>query len=328
MVVFGECMRPNVDIGWETHGAIKELADARYDGDLDRAYKEVLDRGLEYSALPAQERLGAGDGANVEFIPTEGAGEPIVFHKLLGRSPQLYSVGNGPYATLTLEEFRERLSTISRYAGVDVEGAAFGLRRSGGCWVGWGFGDFLAALSDPLSRYQETEFTGLAHEEVGLVFSVGDTFVVLRGRHLPNDNQVGNVHIQVLAEGWPVRRDSSLKAVVDALDAEVVNGSALSERAQTGLKPASVVVEPLEFLTHIEDGREWTHAIVIENPFRTGKLQTDTPRVTEPNQAVMHLTSHELRDEAPSNRYHLEEYGVTDADIVNITLSGSWSRPT
>lgn len=321
-------MRPNVDIGWETHGAIKALADARYDGDLDRAYKEVLNRGLEYSALPAQERVSASDGMTVKFIPTEGAGDPVVFHKLLGRSPQLYSVGHGPYATLTVAELEERLATISRYAGVDVEGAAFGLRRAGGCWVGWGFGEFLAALADPLSRYQETEFTELAREEVGLVFSVGDAYVILRGRHLPDENQVGNIHVQVLAEGWPVRRDSALKAVVDELDAEFVNGSPLSERAQTGLEQASVVVEPLEFLTHIEDGKEWIHAIVIENPFRTGDLHTETPRVAEPQQAVMHLTSHELRDEAPSSRYQLEEYAIIDEDLVNLTLSGSRSRST
>ena len=321
-------MRPNVDIGWETHGAIKELADARYDGDLDRAYKEVLDRGLEYSALPAQERLETGDGANVEFIPTDGAGDPIIFHKLLGRSPQLYSVGHGPYATLTVAELEERLSTISRYAGVDVEGAAFGLRRSGGCWVGWGFGDFLAALSDPLSRYQETEFTELAREEVGLVFSIGDAYIVLRGRHLPDDNQVGNVHVQVLAEGWPVRRDSALKAVVDELDAGFVNGSPLSERAQTGLKQASVAVESLEFLTHIEDGKEWTHAIVIENPFRTGKLDFDIPHAAEPNRVVMHLPSNELMDETLASDYQLKEYSITGTGIVNLTLSGSGSRPT
>ena len=134
--------------GGRPTAAIKALADARYDGDLDRAYDEVLNRGLEYSALPTQERLTTGDGANVEFIPTEGAGEPVVFHKLLGRSSTLYSVGHGPHTTIKIEELTERLSTISRYAGVGVEGAAFGLRRPGGSWVGWGFGDFLAALSN------------------------------------------------------------------------------------------------------------------------------------------------------------------------------------
>ena len=44
-------MRPNIDIGWEIHGSVKAIADARYNGDLDLAYREVLNRGLTYSAL-------------------------------------------------------------------------------------------------------------------------------------------------------------------------------------------------------------------------------------------------------------------------------------
>lgn len=317
-------MRPNVDIGWENHGTIKAIADARYDGDLDRAYNEVLKRGLQYSAIPGEERMEAGDIANVRFIPTEQMGEPFVFHRYLGRSANLYSVGRGPYTTFETDEIREHLATISRYRKVGVEDAAFGLRRSGGSWIGWGFGDFIEALSRPVARYRDTGFEELSREEAGLVFGVGGDYVILRGRHLPEQDRLGNVHLTVLAEGQPVEVDSSLQAVLGEFDAQLANTTKLSESTYTGSIREASAVEPIEYLTHMEHGQEWAHGLVIENPFRTGELHHDNQTVADPEQVVMYLSDHELMDEVSSSRYQITDYGITIVGVTNITLSGTW----
>ena len=98
----------------------------------------------------------------------------------------------------------------------------------------------------------------------------------------------------------------------------------LTERAQTGLRQEVFEVVPVEYLTHTENGREWAHALLIENPFRTEALHHDNPTVLDPDHVVMELSSYELLDDASSASYRLEEYGATVAIIVNISLSGSW----
>ena len=319
-------MRPNVDIGWEDHGAIKAIADARYGGDLDDAYTEVLKRGLKYSAIPGSERIEAGDAANIRFIPTEGEGNPFVFHRHLGRSTNLYSVGQGPYKTFEIDEIRERLATISRYENVGIENAAFGLRRSGGNWVGWGFGNFVEALSRPVDRYRDIDFDELSREEAGIVFNVGSDSVILRGRHLPEHNVLGNVHLKMLTEGWPMRLDSSSEAVLGEFGARVMNPTEFPERAHIGPVHETISVRPIGYLTHMEREREWVHGFMIENPFKSKELHHDDPTIGFPEYVALYLTDHKLRDEAPSSEYQIEEYGVNFGSVTNITLLGSWSQ--
>lgn len=40
-------MRPNVDIPWSLHGALKERVENGEHDDLDEAYEKVLEAGLE-----------------------------------------------------------------------------------------------------------------------------------------------------------------------------------------------------------------------------------------------------------------------------------------
>jgi hypothetical protein len=319
-------MRPNIDIGWEIHGSVKAIADARYNGDLDLAYREVLNRGLTYSAIPGNERIEAGEITNVQFIPTEGEGVPLVFHQFLGRSTDLYSVGHGPYKTFEIDEIREHLTTVSRYDGVGIENAAFGLRRPGGSWVGWGLGDFVEALSQPIKRYRDTDFDELSHEEAGVVFNVGNDHVILRGRHLPEDGLLGNVHIEILAEARPVRLDSSLEAVIDEFDAQIVNATELSDHAHTGPIHETISVDPIEYLTYMNQRKEWIYGFLIENPFRSEKLHHNDPDIKSPAYVAMYLSDHELMDEAHSSEYWVKEYSVTSSRVSNMTLFGTWSR--
>ena len=270
--------------------------------------------------------METGDAANVRFIPTEGEGPPFVFHRYLGRSTNLYSVGHGPYKTFEIDEIRERLATISRYENVGVENAAFGLRRPSGSWVGWGFGDFVEALSRPVARYRDTDFDELSREEVGIVFNVSSDYVILRGRYLPEHNVLGNVHLKMLTEGWPVRLDSSSEAVLGEFDARVANVTEFPEHAHTGPIHETISVKPTEYLTHMEQGSEWVHGLVIENPFRSGELHHEDPTIEFPEHVAVYITDHELREEAPSSEYQIEEYGVTFGSVTNITLFGSWSR--
>lgn len=318
-------MRPNVDINWSSHGTIKEIAATCYDGDLDRAYNEVLERGLEYSAIPCEEQMETGSLENIVRIPIKGAGTPITFHEFLGQDTPLYSTGYGPYKTLAIEDLEEQLRTISRYSAVAVDTAAFGIRRDEANWVGWGFGDFIKAVSSPLDRYRETDLNELAHEEVGLVFSVGDDYVTLRGRHFPDDRSIGDLHAEVLASGRPIRSSSSLEAVLHELDVQLINASEVSDQAHRPLTGASFTPKSVGTVSYVDRSREWVDKVVIKNPFETGQLDHQDPTLGAPENVIIHLTDHKLASEGSPTQYQVKNHAVTLGDIANISIVGTWS---
>ena len=320
-------MRPNVDIDWDNHGRIKSLAEGRYDGDLDQAYNAVLKRGLRYSAIPSEPQVESGDPTGTIFISTEHEGDPIIFNQFLGQESTLYSVGHGPYSTYSVSEFINILTTISQYKSVSHEKSSFGIRRSGGNWVGWGFGDLFAALQQPFKRYKQTGFSDLSREEIGLVFRVGSDYVVIRGRHTPEDEMIGNLYLDVLVDGCPTSINSTLEAVLGEFGAEMVNATELTGGFHTGLTHETFSVDPIEYTTYKDRTNSWIDKIVIENPFRTGKLNIDAAGVDVPENVVVHLSHHLMENEAASADYKIDNYCVTVDKMINISMSGNWSNP-
>jgi len=319
-------MRPNVDIDWDNHGRIKSLAEGRYDGDLDQAYNAVLKRGLRYSAIPSESQVETGDPIGTEFIPTENEGNPIIFDRFLGQESELYSVGHGPYTTYSVSNFIKMLKTVSQYDNVGHKKSSFGIRRQGGNWVGWGFGDLFAALEQPTKRYGQTEFTNLTHEEIGLVFRVGSDYVVIRGRHIPEDEMIGNVHLDVLVDGCPTSINSTLEAVLGEFGAEMVNATELTGAYHTGLTHEAFPVDPIGNTTYSDKSNIWVDKIMIENPFRTGKLTIDVAGVDSPEKLVVHLSHHVIKNEDASTDYWVENYSVTVNGVINVSMSGNWEN--
>lgn len=320
-------MRPNIDLNWELHGPIKELAEARYNGDLSAAYRAVLKRGLKYTAIPREEiEIPTRDYESI-FIPTNGSThlrKPILFYYTFGETnlPQYSFFGR--QRSIDHSEFTAALRTIGRFDKVDIDHAAFGIRRPQGMWAGFEFGNFIAALEEPLNRYGQTSFTHLEDEVIGLIFSVGHGDVFLSGKHHLEEGEITDLRVRALTTDLLPGSDSVIFPIFDELGATMELPSKFSGKHSTVTEGLPLEVEPIRSITTDSFSNLLMDAVLIKNPFADGSLAYDTAEWAYPDQVLMYVPPSLSSAESDEQGYTLEKVYIVqeDSEYLNMYFKG------
>jgi hypothetical protein len=320
-------MRPDVDIDESLDGVLSELAEKRYDGDRSKAYNQVIKKGLKYTGIPRQKPIEEGDIDNVPFInlTSEGfqerlpPGPPIVFHQYLSLSESLYHTRAVCSSSMKIKEFKESLKTLSQYRGVEVDEAAFGIRRRGGIWVGWGFADCIASLSKYLERHKQADLEEYRREEFGLVFAVGSVYVMISARHQDSTSELRQINLQLVERDPTQNTDDAVSTVLGVFDADTRSTAKIVD-SRHHYEHKIIPIESEEVTRSAAPNGRMTEKIQIKTHENTDHLS----RIDKPEELVLHLISQVAKEEWNKKSYQVEEFGVTDHKLINISLRGNW----
>ena len=329
-------MRPSIDIDKSLHGRIEDVSDNLYDGNNTDAYTAVLERGLDHMPTPTGESFSPGSVDNAQFITTrdkepphdtQECSPPIVFHRDLSLNTPLTMVSSSSPSEVGFDEFEEQLTRISQMPSVRDDEAAFGIRRKGGMWVGWSFGDALAALRDPSQRYACTDFEALATEEFGLVFSVGRDYFVIRARPDHETETLSKFTVQLLKRDF----GSAIPDHATQIAGELAATLRTSQQLEPPTHHSSLMtheIDPAEFLATPDADPAFYGQIRITNPFGS---DTDLPYTSDfadglevPDGLLIFLPHHVSREKPQAKQYKISNMGVTDTIVRNISIQGAW----
>ncbi|MFH5801643.1 hypothetical protein [Haladaptatus sp. CMAA 1911] len=306
---------------------IEAIARARYDGDIDAAYREVLETGLDHTAIPARRAIDSADGTldHVYYMTAQNRKRATLFHRFVAQyGRQLVTFGDSGGATMTVTAFLEELMTVSQYGGVDHKVASFSIADWDQQWYGWGFANFATALRSTADRTQQAKYESDVPENVSLVFSVNTVTVLVQFTHdrTHTPAQAKDIRIKMYASGEPFEHRKTLSTIVRHFGGSLGAITPFDARASWTL---STLVEPCAYLTDT-DGN-WVTKIVIDLAdvqLKTTPDMTFTPIL--PERAVVHLSSYSSVATAPTNRYRVDHCTIArlDGGVCNVALRGNW----
>lgn len=307
---------------------IRELAHARFDGDVDAAYRAILDVGLDSVAVPRRRGMATteGDLDRVRYTETNDHTNDGVFLRFFpGPVDSLYSFGKSGYATMELSSFCAELETVTRYDGVHHEAAAFSLADWDGQWYGWSAADFATALRETDERHRRADRESVLAEDGRLLFRVDDVAVLVQFTHELTTNRIANVRLTMYAPGDPFGNRRRLETIARHFEGTL---GAISTADYYARGRHREPVEPVAYLTKSSGGFEWVTRVVIE---RTPSLVRDALGHyggTFPRELVLNLKHHAPLRYAHDCRYQIEEYAVAELNgaVWNVTLEGNWYR--
>ena len=317
------------DTNPELRLTIEALARARYDGDIDAAYRDVLETGLDHTAIPAGPGFDSADSTldHVYYTTAQNRMNATLFHRFVARyGRQLVAFGDSGGATMTVTAFLEELMTVSQYAGVDHEIASFSIADRDQQWFGWGFADFATALRKTADRTQQAKHESDIPENVSLVFHARNVTVLIQFTHdwTHTPAQAENIRVKMYASGEPFEHRKTLSTIARHFGGSLGAITPFDARASWTL---STLVEPLAYLTDT-DG-DWVTKIVIDLtdvPLKTTPDMTFTPIL--PERAVVHLSYHAPVEIARSCCYKVEHCTIArlGGGVRNMEMMGDWCQ--
>jgi len=287
-------MRPNIDVSPSLNGRVREYADAR-DLTLANGYREIIERGLEHTRLPASdadrdEVLGGGSLGRVRFTPTAHAGgHPVVTFSPTFTSGMVPPVvigtsGSGMSSVSGQEELGDALAEAAPYLSNKGTGASWAIRQTTGLWYGEGLADYYTALDKQTQRYERNPIENPHHAEAATLVcplkTASSAVLVIDSQ--PSQGAAGTLGgdrtryftLHFATEGYPVestifekvagvfgRELRHAKPMTDYFSARSIGGSSFISIDR------GAVVDQIEY--EDEYGPNWIEQIIVENPFRT-----------------------------------------------------------
>jgi hypothetical protein len=328
-------MRPAVDIDRVTHANVEKIADIWFDGDIDQAYNELLEEGMRQ--FPPVSFDTISDGAVENLIPinihsvqsvSSEVPLPITFHGDLGRNSKLFVTNfASEMLSLTIDDLTDKLRTIGRAKGVYERKAAFCLRRTNQSWVGWGFGDCIAALQDRLERYKQAECSNYGPEQFSLIFQIdGPQYYCIRGTVRDTSlTELTQLDIQLFSGDENPQTDSKLNDLIHGqfkLDEQSTHHVESHKKERFG---GSEIVETIDTATTTTADKEGKFSIVITDEWPK-QINTDAlpPIPGVPERLPVHFDQIANVNSADSIIYNVREISITVENVVNVSAFGEW----
>lgn len=322
-------MRPNIDIDWGCHGPIKDLAKARFDGDLNAAYTAVIKRGLKYTAVP-EDSIVVPDGEYAcTFIESHSGRStfptPITFYRGLKNRLRLDYTYSANQRSLESSELTNALRTIGRYTQVDIDNAAFCIRRPRGLWAGFEFGNFIAALEQPIHRYQHSPFEQMERETFGFIFDCETGTISLSGTYVPEFDEVRDLSVRAFSIYLPIGIQKIIPTIFNHLGTRITPPTEFTGQLHSTTESHPVEQTHDEYVTTEGVNQPLVKAVSIENPFANGLLETTSDECQQPEHVFMHISDSLPVTEAEQQQFVLNEAHITgqEFDVLNMSLHGS-----